>query len=142
MTAVHEAALAAWDAADETARRRVLSHAKKQATRAYEAEIGRGQATGYCAPTLEVVRARRELDRLIVVVATSYRVYHYAQSGSDWSTQYIAFHELTVGGGGPLLDQRLAAEERNASERDSEGHDDAAELRDAIAGFIAKHPPQ
>lgn len=140
MTAIREDALAAWDASDEADRRRVLAHASQRAHADYQREVGRGQASAWCAPTFEVVRARREDGRLVAVVASSYRVYHYAQSGSDWSTQTIAFHEISVARGAQLLEQRLAIDERSISERDTDEHDDAAELREAIARFVARHP--
>lgn len=140
MTVIREPALAAWDASDEADRRKVLAHAKKRATKALEHEVGRGQASSCGDPIFEVIRARRVDGQLIAIVASSYRVYHYAQSGSDWSVQTIELLELGAARGTPLLEHQLSIEERTISERDSDHHDDAAELREAIERFVVSHP--
>ncbi len=132
MTKIHPEALAAWDSADERARRAVLAHAVARARRAYDEEERGGQASKWCPPTVEtteVIEARLA-PHLIATLVTSHRVYHYAQSGSDWSTQTVVISEVSYDG---LVSERIVyARAFNVSEGDSDDHDDAVAVQEQI----------
>jgi hypothetical protein len=138
MIEVRSDALAGWDSADEAARRAVIDTARARATRAYDAEIAAGMATGCRGPTLVIVRARAT-PQLVVTVATSYRVYHHAQSGPDSSVQTVQIVEATVLRGG-VRERTLHQETRTISEGSGD-HDDPLEVREIVDRWLRERAP-
>lgn len=133
MTPIRPAALAGWDSADEAARRAVLDHALARAQRDFEHAVLGQMASEFRRPTLEVVEASG--PPLVVTIATSYRVYYYAQSGSDWSIQTVTIVESRLEDGA-VVERVLHTDTVYLSEGESDDHDDEAAARRIIDAYL------
>jgi len=93
-------------------------------------------------PTAVVVAATRSAAGLAVVFCVHYRVYLFAQSGSDWGEQHVRITETTFGPAAEVVAERvLHADFERISESDTDGYDDAAGANavvDQVLGNVAR----
>ncbi len=130
--------LAIWDAADEADRSAAVAHVTAKATAACESEVSGGMTGASSVPPPEVIDARRVGDRLIATLGWTYWVYHYAQSGSDWSEQTIGLDEITVEAGAVVGERGLGTRCLHFSENDQldvkqQFRETVGEMRDRLA---------
>jgi hypothetical protein len=131
--------LAVWDAADEQERRAVLRLIYNKVAAWQKAETVNKLADVEREPVIDVVDARREYDRLIVITSASLRLHYLPApfSGHEWHAQLVAIDETTVAGGSWAGDRRLYATEIVVGDDELDSHDDAAGIAEAIAGWRA-----
>lgn len=129
---VRPEALAVWDASDEDARRALVDHAMARVTRECEAAVARGWAHVVHRPEIEVVRAR---EPLIATIASNFRSYFQAQSGSDWGDHVHTIIEVFVENGA-VIECELHRTESNVTESESDDYDDEAASRHVIDRWL------
>ncbi len=137
MTAINAEALGGWDSADEAERRAVLAHLTARAAKAYKDDLAGGMTSEFRDPVIEILRATVEDGHLIATATTSHRVYHYGQSGSDWSIQTVIILELSFATGS-LVERVLHEDTVNLSEGRSDDHDDAYQARQIVDAWLAR----
>jgi hypothetical protein len=120
---------------DDAERALVIDHVTRAATAAHDAECASGMTSEFRSPVATIIEERRDGARLIVTTCATYRVYHYAQSGSDWSIQTVTIDETTVEGGAITGQRRLLAKTVNLTEGRSDDHDDELEAREIVAAW-------
>lgn len=129
---VRPEALAVWDASDEDARRALIDHAMARVTLECEAAVARGWAYVVHPPEIEVVRAR---EPSIATIASNFRSYFQAQSGSDWGEHVHTIIEVFVDNGA-VIECELHRTESNVTESESDDYDDAAASRHVIDRWL------
>ena len=129
--------LAVWDAADEQERLAVLFLIHHKVRGWQQAEVVHKLAEVERELAIAVIDARRERDRLIVRTSASLRLYYVPLSGGDWHAQLVAIDETSVEGGSWVGDRRLYTTEIVIADGEVSTHDDAAGIREAIAGWRA-----
>lgn len=129
--------LAIWDAAGEAERLAVLRLIRHKVDAWRDAEVVHKLAEVERDAVIEVIDARRDRDRLIVITSASMRLYFLPLSGADWHAQLVAIDETTVAGGSWAGDRRLYATEIVIQDHEVATHDDAAGVAEAIAAWRA-----
>jgi hypothetical protein len=120
---------------DDAERALVIDHVTRVATAAHDAERAGGMTSEFRSPVATVIDERRDGPKLIVTTCASYRIYHYAQSGSDWSIQTVTIDETTVEDGAIVGERRLFEDTVNLSEGRSDDHDDERAAREIVEAW-------
>jgi len=131
--------LVAWNSVPPLEQALMLAPAQAAVLAWCDAEVGGGQAGISRAAVCEVVAAVPASDGLVVTTCGRFRVYHLAQSGSDWEYQHIVVAETTFAPGAAVVRQReIARASLFVSERDADDYDDEGVARSVVQRLILR----